>query len=227
MMKSGRSAWERLPGESLKAFNAFQTYLRLGQDRAIDLAHATAKGPQSSSKEKNQRASGHWFAWAEQFDWVARAGAHDDHIARAEFEAREGHVRALAAEWADREAEIREGGYNLARTFLERCKQMLEFPLEETTDVFEEGGRTIIRTVRPGNWNLATAAKFLDTAYRTASLSAGMETERIAASIQMREQNAAILQAMKESLAEVIGGDAIFVKVLERLEQKIRTIEQQ
>jgi hypothetical protein len=154
-------------------------------------------------------------------------GLPDDHLARVETEAREAHVRAQAAEWATREESIREDGYNLACKFLEKCKQMLEFPLEEKTDVFEEDGKTIIRTVRPGNWNLATAAKFLDTAYRTASLSAGMETERIAASIQMREQNAAILQAVKESLAEVIGDDAIFVKVLERLEQKISTIERQ
>jgi hypothetical protein len=222
-----KHAWKRLEGETPQAFAAFCEYLKLGSARSIDGAFEVANMGQKWSTRTDKRAPSSWFHWAEKFDWVSRAQAHDDFLLEVEFRAREDVARAQADLWAARESEVREQGFKVALELLDRSQAMLSFPLTEETETISEDGTQVTRIVHPARWNLATAAKFLDTAYRTASLSAGMETERILRSIEVKDQNAMIMQAVKESLAEVIGDDAIFVQVLERLEQKISTIERQ
>jgi hypothetical protein len=222
-----KHAWERLENETPQAFAAFCEYLKLGSTRSIDAAFEVANLGQKWSARTDGRAPSSWFGWAERFDWVARSQAHDDYLLEVELRAREDAARAQANLWAARESEVREQGFRVARELLDRSQAMLEFPLTEETETISEDGTQVTRIIHPARWNLATAAKFLDTAYRTASLSAGMETERILRSIEVKNQNAAILQAVKESLAEVINDDAIFVKVLERLEQKIANLDRQ
>jgi hypothetical protein len=215
-----RRLWDQRTAESKQAFIAFKAYLTMGVERSIDGAHCLVrKVPPGAS-----RAQQNWFRWAEKFDWVGRAAAYDDHFAEVRLRAIEEQARASAALWFEREEQIRERGYKISQEFLDKVEKMLDYPLHSVRKVVSEEGE--IMHFHPAKWNLATAAKFLDTAYKTASLSAGMETERILHSIDVKDQNAAILQAVKESLAEVINDDAIFVKVLERLEVKINTIEQ-
>lgn len=65
--------WERQPGESPKAFQAFATYRDLGPGRTIDAAYCTAKGLPPGSR----RAARRWFTWSVQHRWVERVAAWD------------------------------------------------------------------------------------------------------------------------------------------------------
>lgn len=69
--------WERLDGESVKAFNAFKTYLRLGNKRSL------AK----TAEALGHAALGTVTGWSSQFNWVDRVAAYDE----ADMEAVEGN----------------------------------------------------------------------------------------------------------------------------------------
>jgi hypothetical protein len=67
--------WERLPGETSKAWEAFSTYRDLGKRRGISKASAVL------GKTKRQLE-----AWSSKFDWVSRAAAFDVYHDRRRLE---------------------------------------------------------------------------------------------------------------------------------------------
>lgn len=63
--------WERLPGESSKAYQAFCEYRDMGADRSIRKL-AQARGKPTSTK---------WLShWSAKYSWVERAKAYDDYL---------------------------------------------------------------------------------------------------------------------------------------------------
>jgi hypothetical protein len=83
-----RNPWDRLKGETPKAYAAFRVYRDLGPDnRSIDKCFIS----QSHSKATAERAHREWFNWSRDNRWVERAIAWDDHCgatADAEFQKR-------------------------------------------------------------------------------------------------------------------------------------------
>lgn len=96
------NAWDRRPGEPSRWFDRFEHFRALGPQRSVDRAAlvwsrgraataATAASgavsagtvtdvERSAKVGKSQRASRHWYAAAELWDWEARAAAYDDHL---------------------------------------------------------------------------------------------------------------------------------------------------
>ena len=80
------NAWDRRPGEPSLWFSRFETFRALGPSRTVDAASlawtaaAVASGDRSARVRRSQRASRHWYAAADRWDWVARATAYDDHL---------------------------------------------------------------------------------------------------------------------------------------------------
>lgn len=91
------NAWDRRPGEPSRWFDRFEHFRALGPQRSVDRAalvwsRATSPTPsavsagtvtdvkRSAKVGKSQRASRHWYAAAERWDWEARAAAYDDHL---------------------------------------------------------------------------------------------------------------------------------------------------
>ena len=71
------NAWDRLPNESLKAFEAFTAYRDLPPaTRSIDAAFRAVSGQHGSKK----RASGRFTAWSSNHRWVERAAAWNAHL---------------------------------------------------------------------------------------------------------------------------------------------------
>lgn len=76
--------WERLDGETVKAFNAFKTYLRLGNKRSLAKT-AEALGHAALGTVQN---------WSVKYKWVDRVAGYDE----AEFDSIEGNrVRLMQA----------------------------------------------------------------------------------------------------------------------------------
>jgi hypothetical protein len=100
----GIQPWDRQPGESAKAYDAFQTYLDQGPERSY-AGVAAAMGK-----------SGTWIEqWGRRYDWVTRAEAWDS-MPR----------RALADAYEDMAREIAEQHRNLATKLMAKMERNLD-----------------------------------------------------------------------------------------------------
>ncbi len=120
--------WERQPGESPRAYQAFRCYLNLGPGRTIVDAYRSrepAKGRQRSASRASQkfsRTSGRWSAWATQHEWSERALAFD----RNETELQDVERKRVAGEveeaWAARRSQLREREFAAGEELLAAAK---------------------------------------------------------------------------------------------------------
>jgi len=99
--------WERLPGESAKAYEAFCVYRDLGpSERSLEKARKMLPKPRSRK----------WIGeWSAKYNWVERAKAYDDYIEKRKREEKEKAI----LEMADRQA-------RLAIAFQQRVAQRLQ-----------------------------------------------------------------------------------------------------
>lgn len=153
---------DRRPGESNPAYAAFLAYIELGVGRSVlAVGRRLAKSRSLVSR------------WCMRHDWVRRAAAYDDYIAKTAFEAEEAKLVKRAGVWAKRMEETREEAFQMAGLLVEKAQAMLKFPLSETTTA---DGKTVIR---PGRWTFADAAKLADVAARLKQMATGLPTERL------------------------------------------------
>lgn len=68
-----RRAWDRQPGESLKAYTAFAAYRDIGISRSIDAAW-------QRYSETDKITPGYIRKWAVTYEWVERTRAYDQYI---------------------------------------------------------------------------------------------------------------------------------------------------
>lgn len=86
MAKNARSenSWERQPGESAKAFEAFELYCELGEERSIrKVAQKLLKSQPLMSR------------WSSQWKWVSRARDYDNEKKRQELQAEKKAYRTM------------------------------------------------------------------------------------------------------------------------------------
>jgi len=72
MKGKGQKPWHRLPDETITAYRAFCSFLNLGGQRSLDNVAREVDG-------RTTRA-GMLKAWADRFDWAARAELCDQYI---------------------------------------------------------------------------------------------------------------------------------------------------
>jgi hypothetical protein len=89
--------WNRLPGESTKAFSAFSAYRDLGSGRSIVEAYRHQRGTKGATQ-----APGQWKRLAKRFRWSERAAAWDDYQDQVKLE---GQLAAIE-EMCKRHAQI-------------------------------------------------------------------------------------------------------------------------
>lgn len=156
--------WERQPGETAKAFQAFRAYRDLypPRDRSVLAAYRQAKG-----KPHARRAAGIWNRWCAEHAWVERAHAYDLHREQLERQAREETWRVRAAQVADTE-------WDLAQQLIERAREMLRLPLVEQR--LERDGRTII--IKPTRWSAGDVRGYAELASRLMRLATGKPTDQ-------------------------------------------------
>ncbi len=74
MLEEERQPWERLPGESSRAYGMFTEYRLMGPGRSL------AKLVQKLGKKRGYKSQ--LEEWSKKYDWVSRCQAYDDHEAR-------------------------------------------------------------------------------------------------------------------------------------------------
>lgn len=138
--------WKRQPGETAKAYSAFQQYCGLGSDRSIDKCFAQ----QSDSKTAARRAARHWFHWSSRWNWVERARAYDEHCEahrQAELEKRLKQLAHQQADFAVEEFTRLVRRVRLADKILDKAD---EHPITDIEVETVEGGQVVVRTKTRG-----------------------------------------------------------------------------
>lgn len=104
--------WERQPGESTKAFEAFDLYCKLGEERSIrKVAQKLNKSTQLLGR------------WSSQWNWVIRARDYDNEIKRKEIQAEKKAFQAM-----------RKRQIGMAVQFQKKAYEALQsLPIEEMT----------------------------------------------------------------------------------------------
>lgn len=108
-------SFERLPGESAKAFAAFMVYLKLGPERS-----------NTKTSRKHRKAIALINTWSSKWQWVERAAAFDEHFAKIEQAALEERARQDAEKWAIRLNRHRERRFQIGTMMLDRAEQLLK-----------------------------------------------------------------------------------------------------
>lgn len=179
--------WERLPGETERAFQAAQIYFNLGVNRSLtevsrQITRQKARrrpkkdrpGPARPKTPHDEGPSSSVKGWAKQFRWAERAAAFDDHMARTRVKAA---TKAVETEEQEKSRLRRENDtltLGLSDQLLLKVNEMLTWPLAETSDEHASTAwdptqkahvTTVIkRTVTPAKWTFRTAAEMLKVA---------------------------------------------------------------
>lgn len=139
--------FEQQPKESAKAFAAFSLYLSLGPERSM-----AAVGKELGKSE------GLIERWSSKFDWPARVQAHASHMAIVERNALEAVARSKAAEWSQREQQLRETEWAMHERAIAAAKRGL--------DAYMERDKVYA--------NLADIARMLEIASKLGRLATGL-----------------------------------------------------
>ena len=142
--------FEQQPRESNKAFAAFGLYLNMGPERSLEAV-----------RKKCGKSSRLIQRWSGKFDWPARVAAHAAHLAVVEREAIEVTARGKAAEWEQRETQLRETEWAMHEAAIAAAKKGL--------DAYMEREKVYA--------NLADIARMLEIASKLGRLATGLGTE--------------------------------------------------
>jgi hypothetical protein len=160
----GLRAWERLQGETTKAYNAWTVYRDMGVGRSIvKVAEQLGCTPHNVQH------------WSTRWDWQNRLQALEDYQELIRREALENAERDAAREVAIKQQELRTMLLDNAIQAAAQMREMLEVPLfeDEVVEVDNQGNEKIIRRV-PARWNKNTIKRFHDVVAQAA----GEVTER-------------------------------------------------
>jgi hypothetical protein len=140
-------AWNRMPRETARAHEAAGLYFKMRANRSL-AAVSKRLGKNVSLMER----------WSTRWDWVNRATAYDDHVARDEQNAIAKETAARAAEWRRRADERPEREYQRGQKLESKVDKMLDFPL---TSIVKEDGKT---TIRPARWKMRDVVPMINAA---------------------------------------------------------------
>lgn len=140
--------WERQPGESQKAYRAFQAYRDMGQ------GNRSVRKISEQLSYSDHTTCGRWMS---KFEWVARCDAYDNWLEMERRSAVEDNERARAVQLAERNRRVDDGFVEVRELMLKKALSIWKWPLErqEITERYEDGRpKTII--VRPARWSFNT-----------------------------------------------------------------------
>jgi hypothetical protein len=163
--------YERQPGESSPAWQAFCTYRELGPDRGLRaVARKCHKGGSLIGR------------WSHRWHWVKRLEAWSAHEAELLEAAQRRVAEAKAHEWARREQDLREQEWEHAEQLLAKADQMLRMPIvrqEKRENEGPDGKVEKITIIEPTRWDFGTAARMIELASKLGRMAIGMETDKV------------------------------------------------
>lgn len=154
-------AYERQPGESAKAFEAYKVYRDLGPGRTLRETAAIVYGGSGAAegyREGTKGVPGRIKKWSADHDWPERARARDDYLEMVVRQAVEDHERKRAEDLAARREELRrrnleneERAAAVEAKYLARAEELIEtLPLVSQKTVRQEAdGKPAIYLIEP------------------------------------------------------------------------------
>jgi hypothetical protein len=114
--------WDKRDDETALAYNAFTAYYQMPvRERGIDAAWRASAG--NARGKRAQIAPRHWYSWSSAHDWVRRAAAYDQHLAKQDEQLwEERRRRKKEREWTEAEQirDVLEEAIPHARQFIRR-----------------------------------------------------------------------------------------------------------
>lgn len=159
----GPKLYDQQPGESIKAFTAFRTYLDLGAERSI-VSAGRKLGKNRVTLEQ----------WSTRWRWVERSKAWDIDQEQQRRQLEEAAMKDQSGVWAKRMLEQREADYQIAVALREKAKAMLDFPIAKR--VVMEGTNQV--HIHPAKFSFGQAATMMRVSTELARLACGMATEK-------------------------------------------------
>ena len=144
--------WSRMPGESAKAYKAATMYFELRANRSL----ATVAKNLPNNVSQNGR-------WSKRWNWVSRAAAFDDYLAKEQRIVFEKEALAEDAKWRRRDAECAEQEFQFGEKCVNKADKMLDFPL---TKITRDGGKT---TIKAAKWTLKDAPTMAKAGFKMKS----------------------------------------------------------
>ncbi len=150
----------QLPGETNKAYEAFQIYLKLGAKRSM-----RAVSQKLTQTEQNLRQ------WSSQWKWKERIKTYNLEQLQRERVAEDLAANALAEIRVKRKAQLEANAWELYESFMTKVKGMLAFPLQTSVTTDAEGRQV---TIMPGKWTFEGAARMMAAADAIGRMSLGL-----------------------------------------------------
>lgn len=157
---------EQQPGESVKAYEAFQEYLNLGEKRSIRVV-----------SRKLGKSATLVSRWSSRWQWQIRIESWNAHMDAVKLEAEEEKAREMAGEWAKRFNELRAEEWELAQQCITRAKDMLAFPISKRVVKQEGPNGEEITVIMPAKWTTADACRLLEMSSKLRRLACGQPTD--------------------------------------------------
>ncbi len=156
--------WERQPGETPKAYQAFTLYRDMGPSRSLARI-GIELGKTKALMEQ----------WSSRHDWVSRVQAMTDYHEMIRREAVEEHQRASATDEAERKEQLRKRVLAIGEQMAEQAEKMLNYPLTRQTTVRpDKDGEMATYIIEPAKWTKG----MIKSLYDGAALAAGEPTSR-------------------------------------------------
>jgi hypothetical protein len=164
--------WEPQPNESSRAYHAFQLYRDLGPDRTLRQAaslyyHGTTEKLPTNGQLANLKK------WSAKHSWLERVRALEVRDAMIARDAIEEHFKSRAADFAERQVQLREQWLENAEKAARQVGQMLDYPLTTQRIVRDEDGEQVTYIFRPAGWSKSTAATLQTLSVTAASGAVG------------------------------------------------------
>lgn len=166
--------WDRLPGETDKAWLAFGKYLDLGPERTLS-ALAGQRQSATKGRQKSQlraKASGTLHLWFKRHRWRERAHAWDERFA-AQVEAVKVDAATQRARVIEsRRATVDEEAWEISQALKLKGMQLLGIPHQEVTEHGPEGKTLVYKPAEPAVFR--AAAQILKIAEEMGRASVGL-----------------------------------------------------
>lgn len=161
-------SWDRRPGETDSAWEAFLTFLNLGPTRDVAQTFQIITGHTTQPHHR-------FRALAVSYDWWKRAHAYDEWDALQRRRAREAAGIAAAAaqgaaladdEWVARRASARQTGWELSQELIKKAREMLSVAIIKRRVIAADpqAGRPETHVFEPAKWTMATLCQMVETA---------------------------------------------------------------
>ena len=138
------ASWQRRPGESNPAFQAFVEYRGLGCGRTLEATRRElAKGPGYLRYLRE---------WSTRWCWAERASDWDRHLRKT----RDGNAAGEEEMWGRLRRRSTRKSWRLAQSLRDRVTELLAFPLTQEVQQVSKDGKTFTTIIKPAGWNYSS-----------------------------------------------------------------------